>query len=114
VKTLDLRSALLLLGLLTTAGWSCSKSDAATVAEDESAHRRHDNDPCHGRGRCVTVDNYDDFSDGETYADRWVDVSEYLGVGEPEARASRAFGGGQLVRGRARSYEIFRGVDEEL
>lgn len=100
------------------AGWltACSKSNAATLAEDESSihhgdgddddhdddeddghgHHRHCHRHGHGPSRCVTTDRYDDFSDGATYSDRWFDVSSFVGNVEPEALSSRAFGGGRL------------------
>lgn len=72
---------------------SCEDGNAATLATDESFHTNQPNPPS---GPNVTVDRYDDFSDGSTYADRWFDVATFLGVGEPEAIETRSFANGRL------------------
>src|SRR5262245_2113561 len=120
VNSLQLRTTWLGLSVLAMALWlaSCSKSDAATITQDESSvhgHHRHfqhhghdheDDDDfdnghgehfhCHSFRHCVDVTTYDDLSDGATYDDRWFDVSDFLGIGEPEAHSSRSVSNGAL------------------
>jgi hypothetical protein len=73
---------------------SCVDGNAATLASDEDYTS---SGPGRGAGApVVTVDNYDDFSDGSTYANKWFDVASFLGVGEPEAIGGRSFENGRL------------------
>lgn len=93
---------------------SCSKSDAATIAADESIVQGNPQpsvvveDDGHGRVRtcrtvgngpakCVTVDQYDNFDDPTSYEDKWLSVSEFFGSEEPEARSSRNSASGALA-----------------
>jgi hypothetical protein len=72
---------------------SCEKSNQP-LSEDQTELQNNGNG--HGNGHQVTVDQYEDFSDGAGYEDRWFNVSEFIGTEEPEVATSRAFAGGAL------------------
>jgi hypothetical protein len=70
---------------------ACQDSNASPLATtiDDSRHNHHHHN--------ITTINYDDFSNGATHSDRWFDVGQFLGIGEPEARSSLAFNQGKMT-----------------
>jgi hypothetical protein len=70
---------------------ACQDSNASTLATTVDNTNGH-----HHHNRHTTRVTYDDFSNGATHSDRWMDVGSFLGIGEPEARTSLSIANGRM------------------